>query len=162
MGSDVYYSGVLLMDKVVVYATNDGGSGVHLVCFAHDVEINSVTVYAAVGGAPFLMVSRDELPAIRYQAAWILSDTLSVDIECAKEIAHGERRRMRDDEMAQWDALIAKQIPRKPDDPDPEAERQKLRDKYTAIQEMIDKAESVESLEAALSFNGEVENGFES
>jgi copper oxidase (laccase) domain-containing protein len=67
----------------------------------------------------------------------------------AKTIAHTMRRLQRDEEFAPFDQVIMKQIPGT-DVQQVEEERQKIRDKYAAIQTQIDNAVSVDDLEAAL------------
>ena len=74
---------------------------------------------------------------------------ITVNIDKAKAIAHDMRRAARAEEFKPLDAIIAAQIPG--NDPiEAEAERQKIRDKYAAVQDAIDAAGDVDQLKAAL------------
>lgn len=71
---------------------------------------------------------------------------IRVDINKAKEIAHEKRRTARAQEFAPLDikATIPAEFAKA------EAERQKVRDKYAAMQSQIDAATSVDSLKAVI------------
>jgi hypothetical protein len=64
---------------------------------------------------------------------------ISINMTKAKEIAHTARRAARAAEFEPYDAIIMKQIPGS-DAAAAEAERQKIREKYAAIQVDIDSA----------------------
>lgn len=68
-----------------------------------------------------------------------------VNINKAKSIAHDKRRASRSLEFAPFDDVIMKQIPGK-DAVAAEAERQKIRDRYAAIQTNIDSAQDINQL----------------
>ena len=72
-----------------------------------------------------------------------------VNIDKAKAIGHEIRRKKREEEFAPFDTVIMKQIPGK-DLQAAEAERQKVRDKYAAIQAQIDAAPTPDEIKAAL------------
>ena len=67
---------------------------------------------------------------------------IQVDILKAKEIAHEKRREARNLELSPLDVQVT--IPTLAEQA--EIERQKIRDKYDAIQTQIDEANSVDSL----------------
>jgi hypothetical protein len=71
-----------------------------------------------------------------------------INIDKAKAIAHDKRRAARSAEFEPFDNAIAKQIPGQVDGA--EAERQKIRDKYTAIQAQMDAAQTPEQLKALM------------
>ncbi len=72
---------------------------------------------------------------------------IKINIEKAKEISHDIRRRVRAKEFEPLDNIIAKRIPGTPEAA-VEVQRQEIRDRYAAIQEQIDAAETVEELKA--------------
>ena len=74
---------------------------------------------------------------------------ITINLEKAKAIAHDKRRVKRAEEFAPYDEVIMKQIPGV-DAVEAEAKRQEIRDKYAAIQNDIDAAESPEEIKAAL------------
>jgi hypothetical protein len=74
---------------------------------------------------------------------------IKVDLDKARLIAHERRRAAREKEFAPFDDIIAKQIPGVSAQ-QAEAERQKIRDKYAAIQTAIDAAQTTDSMKVAL------------
>lgn len=74
---------------------------------------------------------------------------IHVNLDKAKAIAHNCRRLRREQEFAPHDKVIALQIPGQ-QAANAEAERQLIRDKYAAIQESIDDAQSTDELKAIL------------
>ncbi|CAB4157264.1 hypothetical protein UFOVP682_16 [uncultured Caudovirales phage] len=74
---------------------------------------------------------------------------IRVNIDKAKAIGHDIRRANREKEFAPLDTVIMKQIPGK-DAQAAEAERQVIRDKYTAIQAEIDAAATPDEIKVAL------------
>lgn len=77
---------------------------------------------------------------------------IKVDLDKARLIAHERRRAARDKEFAPFDQLIAKQIPGVSAQ-QAEVERQKIRDKYAAMQTAIDAAQTPDAIKAALEGN---------
>jgi len=71
-----------------------------------------------------------------------------INIDKAKNIAHGLRRLKREEEFKPYDEAIAKQIPGKIEGA--EEARQAIRAKYAAMQTNIDAATSPEEIKAAL------------
>ena len=74
---------------------------------------------------------------------------ITINIDKAKEIAHNARRAARAAEFEPFDAIIMKQIPGN-DATAAEAERQKIREKYAALQAQMDAAQTPEELKALL------------
>ena len=71
-----------------------------------------------------------------------------INVDKAKGIAHDVRRAARAEEFKPFDEAIAKQIPGQMEGA--EAQRQLIRDKYTAMQTAIDAAATVEKIKAAM------------
>jgi hypothetical protein len=71
---------------------------------------------------------------------------MKINMNKAKEIAHEKRRAARAKEFEPWD--IKATIPA--EQATAEAERQKIRDKYAALQAEMDAATTVEELKALL------------
>lgn len=74
---------------------------------------------------------------------------INVDMNKAKPIAHDIRRRMRAEEFAPHDEIIAKRIPGVSEQ-QAEAARQAIRDKYAVVQDELDAAETAEELKQIL------------
>jgi hypothetical protein len=70
---------------------------------------------------------------------------IKINLEKAKETAHGLMREARAREFAPWDEIISKQIPGE-SLTSAEEERQRIREKYDEIQKRIDLAETPEEL----------------
>jgi hypothetical protein len=77
---------------------------------------------------------------------------IKVNLDKARLIAHDRRRAAREQDFAPFDNVIAKQIPGKSAQ-EAEAERQKIRDKYAAMQTAIDAAQTPDAIKAALEGN---------
>lgn len=67
---------------------------------------------------------------------------IKINIAKAKDIAHEKRRAARSEEFKPWDVKAT--IPS--EQSIAEAERQKIRDKYAALQDQMNAAKSVEEL----------------
>jgi hypothetical protein len=74
---------------------------------------------------------------------------ITVNMTKAKAIAHDVRRAARSVEFEPLDAIIMKQIPGN-DAAAAEAERQKIRDKYAALQTQMDAAQTPEQLKSLM------------
>ena len=74
---------------------------------------------------------------------------ITINMDKAKAIGHDIRREKRNEEFKPFDDIIAKQIPGK-DAAEAETARQAIRDKYAAIQEHIDAAETPDEIKTAL------------
>lgn len=75
---------------------------------------------------------------------------IKINLDKAKTISHELRRTARTAEFEPYDNLIAKQIPGEAEKA--EAERKKIREKYTKYQSQIDKAETVDQLKEIIHF----------
>lgn len=75
--------------------------------------------------------------------------SIVIDMTKAKAIAHEARRAARAAEFEPYDAIIMKQIPGN-DATAAEAERQKIRDKYAALQAQMDAAQTPDQLKALM------------
>ena len=71
--------------------------------------------------------------------------SIIINIQKAKAITHDIRRHARLEEFEPYDAVIAKQIPGN-DASYAEQERQKIREKYAAIQLQIDNSQTAQEL----------------
>jgi hypothetical protein len=71
---------------------------------------------------------------------------MKINMNKAKEIAHEHRRAARAEEFKPWDVKAT--IPA--EQASAEAERQKIRDKYAALQAEMDAATTIEELKALL------------
>lgn len=74
---------------------------------------------------------------------------ITINIDKAKAMAHDIRRARRAKEFAPLDELVAKQIPGT-DFNQVEAQRQAVRDKYSAMQARIDAASTPDEVKAAV------------
>lgn len=73
---------------------------------------------------------------------------IKIDMTKAKAIAHEARRAARAAEFEPFDNAIAKQIPGQMDGA--EAARQKIRNKYAALQAQMDAAQTPDELKALM------------
>jgi predicted nucleic acid-binding Zn-ribbon protein len=73
---------------------------------------------------------------------------IQINMAKAKAIAHDARRAARAKEFEPFDNAIAKQIPGQVDGA--ETERQKIREKYAALQTQMDAAQTPEQLKALM------------
>ncbi len=71
---------------------------------------------------------------------------ITVNINKAKDYVHCIRRDRRAKEFEPYDNIIMKQIPGN-DSVNAEAERQKIRDKYSVIQEQINSVKNLDELD---------------
>ena len=74
---------------------------------------------------------------------------IKINLPKAKEIVHSARREARAEEFKSYDEIIMKQIPGNDFD-DAEAERVKIRAKYTTMQDEIDACTDAEQLKEKL------------
>jgi hypothetical protein len=73
---------------------------------------------------------------------------ITINLTKAKVIAHDMRRALREEEFKPFDDAIAKQIPGQMEGA--EAQRQLIREKYSAIQATVDSATTPAEIKAAL------------
>lgn len=102
-------------------------------------------------GVTTYTVEDSELPTqTTFRDAWKIKGkkkiTIELDLDKAKELTHQVRRQARALELKQYD--IEATVPSLSEQA--EADRQVIRDKYATIQDNIDNAEDVESLEIIL------------
>jgi hypothetical protein len=97
-------------------------------------------------GAAYEIVTTADIPSDRtFRDAWEKQGkVVSTNLTKAKGIAHDKRRLKRSEEFAPLDVEVT--IPSKA--PEAEAKRQKVRDKYTLVQNEIDNASDVSVLKA--------------
>lgn len=99
-------------------------------------------------GASFDIVDVDDIPSDRtFRNAWEKNGkAIGVNMPKAKNIAHEKRRAARSKELAPLDIEVT--IPAKAQQA--EAERQKIRDKYVAMQTAIDASTTPEQLKSVI------------
>jgi hypothetical protein len=133
----------------IIYPTPEGG--VAVIIPTGELPIEEVAAKDVPEGVPYEIVSTEQIPSDRYfRNAWVKGNgAVRIDMPKAKEIGHTIRRQKREQEFAPYDEIIAKQIPGS-DARKAEAERQKIRDKYAAVQATIDAATTPEQIKAAL------------
>lgn len=73
---------------------------------------------------------------------------ITINVTKAKAIAHDIRREARTKEFEPYDNAIAKQIPGQMESA--EAQRQLIREKYSAMQTAIDTASTVDEIKAVM------------
>lgn len=101
-------------------------------------------------GVSIVETDDEHLPKDRlFRSAWTLEGGCVCECpEKAKQVAHEIRRAKRAEEFAPHDEQIAKRIPGT--EQVAEAERQKIREKYAAVQESIELCSSVDELRQTL------------
>jgi hypothetical protein len=136
------------MNERVVYATEDGGLAVIIPVPDCGLTVDEIAEKDVPTNVPFRIVGAHELPQDRmFREAWQFGETW-INMEKAKDVAHGLRRTARAKEFAPFDDAIAKQIPGKFETA--EAARVLIREKYAQMQVQIDASSSVEDLKSAL------------
>ena len=130
----------------IIYQTPEGGVAVIIPAESVELALKDVPE-----GVHYEIVTTDNIPSDRFfRNAWKANGAaIEVDLPKAKEIGHGIRRQKRTEEFAPFDEVIAKQIPGK-DAAEAEQARQVVRDKYSQMQDAIDKAKTPEKIKAAL------------
>lgn len=138
------------MNQRIIYSTPEG---VAVIVPAPEcgLTIEEIAAKDVPDGVPYEIVTTDDIPADRtFRNAWVMGDCcVEHDLPRCKEIAHDRRRAARSQEFAPLDEQIAKQIPGI-DAKKVEAERQKIRDHYAAMQDAIDAAATPDEMKAAL------------
>lgn len=138
-----------MINQRIIFQTESGG--VSVIVPTGELPIEEVAKKDVPAGVSYEIVSVDDIPSDRtFRNAWKLGDCcVEHDIDKCKELAHDKRRFKRAEEFAPYDEVIMKQIPGV-DAVEAEAKRQEIRDKYAAVQDAIDAAESPEEIKAAL------------
>ena len=139
------------MNQRIIYPTDEGGVAVIVPAPECGLTVEEIAAKDVPQGKPYKIVDVGDIPSDRtFRNAWEKSGSAVIhNITKAKAIAHERRRAARAAEFAPFDEVIMKQIPGK-DAVLAEAERQKIRDKYTVTQTKMDSAQTVEELKALL------------
>ena len=126
------------MTQRIIYPNDEGGVAVIIPAESVELALKDVPE-----GVPYEIVDASEVPTDRtFRGAWVMGDCcIDHNIDKCRAIGHDIRRAKRAEEFAPHDEVIAKQIPGK-DAAQAEAKRQEIRDKYSAVQDVIDAAES--------------------
>ncbi|MCE2836696.1 MAG: hypothetical protein LW834_07010 [Cyanobium sp. 49614_E6] len=137
------------MDQRIVYHLEDGSLAVLIPSLDCGLTIEEIAAKDVPDGVSHQVVKAEAIPTDRlFRNAWALrAKKVVVDVEQAKEIAHGMRRQQRDEQLAPHDAVMAKRIPGV-DLEAVEAERQAIRERNAVTQRAIDAAGTVEQLKA--------------
>jgi hypothetical protein len=133
----------------IIYTNNEGG--ISVIIPTGELNIEEIAAKDVPNGVAFEIVEDSAIPSDRFfRGAWIANGAaVDIDLPKAQEIGHAIRRIKRAEEFAPYDEVIAKQIPGN-DPTEVEAARQEIRDKYAAIQDAIDEAETPNEIKATL------------
>lgn len=135
-----------MLDKRIVFTQENGA--VSIIVPAPGATLEQC-LSAVPPGAPYEIIDVKEVPSDRtFRNAWKKGEQgkrIGVDLLKAKDVSHEKRRAKRAKEFAPFDEIIAKQIPGKSAQ-DAEAARKTIRQKYDAIQQQIDAAQTPEEL----------------
>ena len=134
-----------MTNQRIIFQNESGG--VSVIIPTGELPIEEVAKKDVPVGVPYEIVDFMAIPSDRtFRNAWVMGDCcVEHDIDKCKELAHDKRRAMRAEEFAPHDEVIMKQIPGA-DAVEAEAARQKIRDKYAAVQDAIDAASTVDEL----------------
>jgi hypothetical protein len=139
------------MNQRIIYSNDEGGVSIIVPALECGLTIEEIAAKDVPAGTDYEIVDVSEIPSDRtFRNAWEKSGKAVVtNLNKAKGIAHEKRRATRAEEFEPHDDVIAKQIPGK-DSQAAEAARQAVRDKYAAMQDQIDAAQTVEELIAVM------------
>ena len=134
-----------MTNQRIIFQNESGG--VSVIIPTGELPIEEVAKKDVPVGVPYEIVDFLAIPSDRtFRNAWVMGDCcVEHDIDKCKELAHDKRRAKRAEEFAPHDDVIMKQIPGA-DAVEAEAARQKIRDKYAAVQDAIDAASTVDEL----------------
>lgn len=137
------------MNERILYTDNNGG--VVIIVPTGEVSIEQVVATSVPAGKFYEIVDKSIIPLDRtFRNAWEKQGVNIVEnLSKARELAHDKRRKARSKEFAPYDDIVAKQITEK-DKQAAEVERQKIRDKYAALQVKMDAAKTVDELKNLL------------
>lgn len=136
------------MDSVIVWSNENGAVSV---CYPTG-ELPVDQVLEKDCPAEAIIVNANSLPqnqGIFFEAWELVDNSVRVNLNKAKTIAHNIRRARRAEEFAPLDKIIAAQIPGN-DFAQAEAQRQIIRDKYSLIQQQIDDAQTPDEIIQAI------------
>ena len=138
-----------MTNQRIIYSNPDGT--VAVIIPTGELSIEEVAAKDVPEGVAYEIVATDEIPSDRtFRGAWVMGDCcIDVDLDQCRAIGHDRRRAARAEEFAPHDEVIAKQIPGV-SATEAEAARQAIRDKYAAIQDEIDAAETPDEIKSAL------------
>lgn len=132
----------------IVYKTVD--NEIYTLQPVADMPIEDIAQKDVPAGATYVIVNDADVPADwEFMQSWIVDTAMgavAVDIEKAKSIAHGLRRRFRSEELGPLD--VEATIPHLASGA--EAKRSAIRAKYASIQSGIDSATSIASIKVEL------------
>jgi len=121
--------------------------------FAIQLEnFQSIRYWKKTARQKLLFVNANSLPqnqGIFFEAWELIDNSVKVNLNKAKTIAHNIRRARRAEEFAPLDKIIAAQIPGN-DFAQAEVQRQIIRDKYSLIQQQIDDAQTPDEIIQAI------------
>lgn len=133
----------------IIYPNDKGG--VIVLMPTGELPIEEVAAKDVPTGVPYKIVPAQSVPSNRtFRDAWVMdSNGIAHDFDKCQAIGHAMRRKARNTEFEPYDSIIAKQIPGN-DAALAESMRQKIRERYHAMQETIDNARTPEEIEIAL------------
>jgi len=138
--------------EILIYTTSEGETAVVTPTpeyLANNTIEDLQNKYAADGISAYLM-TKDALPPEDFRNSWKQSNgVINEDLAMVKEMAHTRRRARRDELFKPYDEIIAKQIPGN-DAQQAEQARVGIRDSDQLVQQVIDNADTVEDIRAAL------------
>jgi hypothetical protein len=137
------------MNHRIIYQSESGG--VSVIIPTGELPIEEVAKKDVPEGVAYEIVTADAIPSDRtFRGAWVLGNhCIDHGLDKCKAIGHDMRRAKRAEEFGPYDEVIAKQIPGN-DPTEAEFARQAIRDKYAALQDAIDEAETPDEIKAAL------------
>lgn len=132
----------------IIYPTADGGVAVIVPAPNCGLSLNEIAAKDVPPGTDFQIVDVSEIPSDRtFRKAWVKAGNgIGHDMPKAKEIAHEKRRSARAVEFAPLD--IEATIPAKA--AQAESAREAIRQKYAAMQNQIDAAQTPEQLKTII------------
>lgn len=138
------------MTKVIIYQNSEGGASIVRQVNTNK-SIEDIAKKVVPDGISYEIVDDDKIPTDRtFRNAWVKgSGVVTEDVTKAKALAHDTRRRKRTEEFKPYDDIVSLNIPGS-DSITAEAERAKIRTKYTTMQTNIDNASDTAGIKTAL------------
>ena len=135
------------MNKRIIYTSTD--NILHFIVPAPNtgLSIEEIAQTAVPAGIQYKIIDADSMPPdIIFKAAWEEGgDSIIVNIDKARTVAHSFRRKSRDAEFEPYDKIISLQIPGNSSTV-AESKRAEVRAKYEIIQNNIDAATTISKL----------------
>ena len=135
------------MADYIVHTTAEGKLAVTLPCNPNK-TLEQIASRVVPTSTQWYVVASEDFPT-GFRNAWEYNNGVVVNMDKAKDIAHGVRRQCRDEEFKPYDDIIAKQIPGEDAD-DAEAQRALIRTKYATKQTEIDACTTPEALQTII------------